>query len=867
MKRIIGLIWLVLLAAIPACATVSTETTRVAYTCNGVLTSYAYPFKVLADGDLLVVKKATATATSAETTLVLNTDYTVTGAGTSGGNVVLTAGSKCGSGYTLTILRNMAATQTTDYVDGEAFSAESLETALDKATLVLQQQKEQIGRAPKLPKTSTITDIALPNPTASNYIGWNAAATGLENKSGPVITTATQYEVDALISYGGGTSYTQATIEAALTAIGTSNKVTLLLRPGTWVISSNADWSAYTNVTFKIVPGAVISHSTYTVDIPNVDAGLYKVFDGAGLLSFYGSIDKIFPQWYGAVGDGSADDTLPIQYALNSVAQYNKKKLHLHIPSGLYKLTDTLTLRNLVSGQTRGGYTISGSGYQSVLYQTGAGKTALEIGERAAGDTVPHEGVTIKDLSVVGTTGTLYGLHLNNVVRSYFSNLYLMADEADLTLEGAILNVWSGIKLSYAPFNENPITGITIPTTRNYGLFTISHPQSFTTNAFSGLVCEGHATGGLYIEGGSTNTWTNVAVEGELGYGVLSSAEWDSWTGFYSESNAGVDFTLLNAQKNTLSNFFVTSGSVVFANASWNTISSSRCSGGAGWTLGAASQHNTFISSDGILNYAADSTAGQYTRFLNCNLSDVTHNIDIRNGYSAGTTAAFSTVAPRVFQEEINYGVGVPSGRRWGLGDKVLFSVGNAAGNLGPLAGGYLGAIVTFRLATTLNGGEPSGETAMVVASGTGTVNGDIIGITQDDGTIHWSTIASGGGTTTLTMAAGLTDDAATGLDVYVLRWALWGETGGIATLANDATPSVQGGSKYLTGGTTTITDFDDGLVGQVIMVIAEHSITITDGTNIFLNGSANYVMAATDTLTLIQKADGNWYEIGRSDN
>lgn len=88
-----------------------------------------------------------------------------------------------------------------------------------------------------------------------------------------------------------------------------------------------------------------------------------------------------------------------------------------------------------------------------------------------------------------------------------------------------------------------------------------------------------------------------------------------------------------------------------------------------------------------------------------------------------------------------------------------------------------------------------------------------------------------------------------------------------IITLVNDATPSVLNGRIFLTGGTTTITDFDDGITGQIITIIAEHTLIITDGTNIFLNGSANFTMNATDTLTLIQKADGKWYEIGRSDN
>ena len=71
----------------------------------------------------------------------------------------------------------------------------------------------------------------------------------------------------------------------------------------------------------------------------------------------------------------------------------------------------------------------------------------------------------------------------------------------------------------------------------------------------------------------------------------------------------------------------------------------------------------------------------------------------------------------------------------------------------------------------------------------------------------------------------------------------------------------------WLTGGTTTITDFDDGIQGKTLRILSEHAVTITDGTPIVLAGSANFTMAAGDTLTLIQKADGNWYELARGDN
>jgi hypothetical protein len=95
----------------------------------------------------------------------------------------------------------------------------------------------------------------------------------------------------------------------------------------------------------------------------------------------------------------------------------------------------------------------------------------------------------------------------------------------------------------------------------------------------------------------------------------------------------------------------------------------------------------------------------------------------------------------------------------------------------------------------------------------------------------------------------------------------LWSKKTVASFTDEDATPSVLGGSVFLTVGTTTITDFDDGVEGQIIHVLAETSITITDGTNIILHGSANFAMADSDSLTLICKADGKWYELARMVN
>ena len=97
----------------------------------------------------------------------------------------------------------------------------------------------------------------------------------------------------------------------------------------------------------------------------------------------------------------------------------------------------------------------------------------------------------------------------------------------------------------------------------------------------------------------------------------------------------------------------------------------------------------------------------------------------------------------------------------------------------------------------------------------------------------------------------------------------LIGDALSVRTLVNGATPNVVGRQRetFLTGGTTTITDLLGGNLGDERTILSEHAITITDGTNLFLAGSANFVMASTDSLTVIRKADGNWYEVSRSVN
>jgi hypothetical protein len=68
---------------------------------------------------------------------------------------------------------------------------------------------------------------------------------------------------------------------------------------------------------------------------------------------------------------------------------------------------------------------------------------------------------------------------------------------------------------------------------------------------------------------------------------------------------------------------------------------------------------------------------------------------------------------------------------------------------------------------TTIDVAEASGQTILSVAATTSMSNSDIIGVEQDDGTLHWSTVASFSAGDTVTLALALTAAAAVGNRVF----------------------------------------------------------------------------------------------------
>lgn len=174
---------------------------------------------------------------------------------------------------------------------------------------------------PSLSYGATVTKSYIGEQDVKKYDGTGSDTfSRVTSTGGTVVLNKAGYEVDALISYGNGSNRTDATISAAMTAIGTTNKVTLVLRPGTWVISSNADWSSYTNVTFKFADGAVLSHGAFTINIPYIEANRTQIFSGTGTITISGGQSAYFEWWGASPGASAAINSVALQNALNSTA-------------------------------------------------------------------------------------------------------------------------------------------------------------------------------------------------------------------------------------------------------------------------------------------------------------------------------------------------------------------------------------------------------------------------------------------------------------------------------------------------------------------------------------------------------------------
>ncbi|MFA6661539.1 MAG: hypothetical protein WCS56_00730 [Bacilli bacterium] len=195
-----------LCTALPLYATVTEDYEAVLLEADGAIVDFAFGFKVFADTDIVV---ALVDEDSVGTVQTITTDYTVALNTTSDGGTV-TFSEAPDEDYDVSITRAMPLTQATNIPNLGLFKAKHLENALDKLTLVVQDQGAALDRAVLQNPYGDALEITLPAASSGAFLGWNADADALENKTEPSSLPAA---TDEAILYGSGTAWAKGSVD------------------------------------------------------------------------------------------------------------------------------------------------------------------------------------------------------------------------------------------------------------------------------------------------------------------------------------------------------------------------------------------------------------------------------------------------------------------------------------------------------------------------------------------------------------------------------------------------------------------------------------------------------------------------------
>lgn len=251
--------------------TIGATTPRIQYTATASQTVFTVPFEFLANADLAVYVNGTLKT--------LTTDYTLTGANTTGGGTLTFVTGRT-AGEIVTILGNLAYSRNTNkYTKFGLLPAEVLEADFD----ALQVQSKQLARdgqfALRAPLTDTGTpDMALPvkSTRASKVLGFDSDGDPIASSS---TVTAMDAAVTAINTIAGASSGSSASISHIASGTGaTATTVQTKLRETVSVKDFGATGDGTTDDRTAIVAAiAALASAGGTLYFP---PGTYVINDG-----------------------------------------------------------------------------------------------------------------------------------------------------------------------------------------------------------------------------------------------------------------------------------------------------------------------------------------------------------------------------------------------------------------------------------------------------------------------------------------------------------------------------------------------------------------------------------------------------------
>lgn len=144
---------------------------RIQYTAAGGETALPFDFPIFAEAEITVYRTRSGTLS----TLVLNSDYTVSGLDqAAGGTVTLATGATAGD--VLTLVGSQPIERSTDFSEGGDFRAETINRELDRLVVMQQEAATARTRTIGLAPDDAADSLALPSATAraGNYLAFDS---------------------------------------------------------------------------------------------------------------------------------------------------------------------------------------------------------------------------------------------------------------------------------------------------------------------------------------------------------------------------------------------------------------------------------------------------------------------------------------------------------------------------------------------------------------------------------------------------------------------------------------------------------------------------------------------------------------------
>lgn len=483
--------------------TVATSTARIVYNGNGSTTAFSFPYYFLEDSHLEVIIQSSA---GVETVQTITTHYTVSGAGEAAGGTV-TMVTAPATGAKLIIQRNVPATQTTEFPPNDRLPAASLERAVDKLTMLVQQLAGGFGLSRVLTLFDGDTDGSGRYNANGNRIADMADGTDDDD-------AATVGQVEDLVAAVGGSGSGVSPVEYS----GTGDGVTTVFTLGStasWTVASDQFYEVYLDglyqnsgnwnigtsgsnrqITFSVAPpngvtidvrltGYAQAADTGAATLRSDLASTADTAKGAALVGFkrHGDsgaaartiyikmLERVSPEDFGATGDGVADDTTALDAALAT-----GKRVVLTSGKTYRVTTCTMSVNGTVLN-IEGGATLVGDD-ETVSFVAVSGDNCAIVGEGAI------EGPAVFDGSIARTTYACLWVTGDNALidRVRFNNVPRCAIGIEDSVGHRVLGVRVDGGYPYASYNPATTTG---------HAFIFYNPPATSTTDLRGLVVSG----------------------------------------------------------------------------------------------------------------------------------------------------------------------------------------------------------------------------------------------------------------------------------------------------------------------------------------------------------------------------------------